>query len=151
MSKAKTRASNVALFAAGALALSASSAVAAPAVVETDSNLRSGPGTRYSSMAVLPGGTTVDVQGCTGSWCSVAAGPTQGFVSRRLLSFGTAAIAPAPYPVPAAPYHGYGYGAPFASISYGFGPSAFDAFDPWYDPFDYGYGPGLSIGFGVGF
>lgn len=136
-----------AVLGAGFLALSAGIAVAAPAMVQTDSNFRAGPGMNYRSMGVLPGGAAVDVQGCSGGWCSVAAGAQQGYVARNLLSFNTAAVAPAPY---AGSYYGYRPG-PYASFSYGSG----GPFDPWYDPFDngygYGYGPGLSIGFGVGF
>jgi len=62
----------------GLLALSAGAAAAVPAVVQTDLNMRSGPGPRYAIVGALPAGATVDVGGCTGSWCQVAYGGEQG-------------------------------------------------------------------------
>ena len=51
----------------------ATSAFAASALVTTDLNLRTGPGTRYARIAAMPGGSIVDVRGCIRgySWCRV--------------------------------------------------------------------------------
>ena len=49
-----------------ALGLSTGIAAAAPAVTETDLNMRSGPGTGYGVVTVIPDGATVDVAGCSG-------------------------------------------------------------------------------------
>src|SRR5437868_3019556 len=77
------------LLAAGsALVLSAGIASAAPGVAQNDLNMRSGPGTNYPVVAAIPAGATVDVQGCTGSWCQVNFGGTSGFASANYLSTG---------------------------------------------------------------
>jgi uncharacterized protein YraI len=76
---------------AAALALGmigATSAVAAPALVTTDLNLRAGPGTQYQSVGVLPNGAVVDVRGCTSgySWCRVNYQGYDGWASSRYLA-----------------------------------------------------------------
>ncbi len=55
------------------LAMATTSAYAASAMVTTDLNLRAGPGTGYARIAAMPGGSIVDVRGCTRgySWCRV--------------------------------------------------------------------------------
>jgi uncharacterized protein YraI len=57
--------------AAGILALSAGAAAAATARVETDLNVRSGQGTGYPVIAVMPAGAIVDVSNCGDGWCYV--------------------------------------------------------------------------------
>lgn len=57
---------------AGVLALSTGMAAAAPATVETDLNVRSGPGLEYEVIGAMPAGATVDVMGCEANWCRVA-------------------------------------------------------------------------------
>ena len=109
------------LGAASALVLSAGAAAAAPATAESPVNMRAGPGTQYEVVATIPGGATVDVAGCTGSWCQVTFAGESGFASRSYLTLaegGAVAVAP-----------GYAYDD-----------------TPYYD--DYGYGP--SVGFFVG-
>jgi len=44
------------------------------AVVQSDLNLRGGPGTGYGVVAVMPTGARVEVLGCAGAWCRVAYG-----------------------------------------------------------------------------
>lgn len=56
------------------LLLSAGAAAAYPATVTGNLNMRSGPGTGYRVLDVLPPGTVVDVRGCTGSWCDIGTG-----------------------------------------------------------------------------
>jgi hypothetical protein len=116
------------VFPAGAaLLLSAGVAAAAPAVVRADLNLRSGPGTGYAVVETIPGGATVDVLGCGGSWCRVAYGGETGYARRSYLGLGEAAVIEENAgPPPMA----YGY--------------------PDYDEFYYyGYGPSVGVGVGV--
>ena len=99
--------------AASALVLSAGMAAAAPAVVESPLNLRAGPGPQYPVVGSLPGGATVDVAVCTGSWCQVQFGDESGFASRSYLSMaggaGPAFVAAAPgYAYDDGPYYDYG-------------------------------------------
>lgn len=117
----------------GLLALSAGAAAAVPAVVQTDLNLRSGPGPRYAAVAALPAGATVDVGGCTGSWCVVNFEGAQGYANRAYLGMGSAAVEP-------------------GDDTYAYGWDNGD-YDPgYYDDYgyygDYGYGPAFGFGFG---
>ncbi len=57
---------------AALMALSAQCAHAAPALANHDVNLRQGPGANYPVVGTIPGGSTVEVGGCEGRWCSVA-------------------------------------------------------------------------------
>ncbi len=109
---------------AGALLLgSAGLAAAAPALVTADLNLRSGPGTNYGVVNVLPGGATVDVLDCAGSWCRVAWGGVEGFASRSYLGLGGPAYAASPrvyygspvYVGPPAIGFGFGWGGGWRS------------------------------------
>jgi hypothetical protein len=115
------------LGAASAVVLSAGSANAALATAETSLNLRSGPGTQYRVVGTIAAGTTVDVGGCTGSWCRVSFSGGSGFANRSYLAMGGggAAVAVAP---------GYVYED---------SPSYAD------DYYDYGYAYGPSFGFYV--
>jgi len=69
---------------AGAL-LVASGAAAAPGIATNDVNMRSGPGTRYDVITTIPAGAPMEVFDCQ-SWCQVAYGGTQGFVSARYVA-----------------------------------------------------------------
>lgn len=109
---------------AGALLLgTAGIAAAAPATVVSDLNLRAGPGTNYSVVAVLPGGTGVDLRDCSGNWCRVAAGGYSGYASRSYLDVGggTYAAAPVYGPVYEEPYYGGPYYAGYGGPIFGFG------------------------------
>jgi hypothetical protein len=85
------------------LVLAAGFAGAAPALVTSDLNVRSGPGTNYGVVGKLPGGSTVDAVDCDEiGWCRVG----NGFVNLGFLDFGdgTAGQGPvAPPPVYVAP------------------------------------------------
>lgn len=52
-------------------ALGVAPALARPAMVETDLNVRAGQGTNHRVIGVLPQGTVVDVRGCGNGWCYV--------------------------------------------------------------------------------
>lgn len=106
---------------AGVLLLgTAGIAAAAPAIVESDLNLRAGPSTGYGVVAVMPGGASVDVLNCTGSWCRVGFGGTVGYASRSYLDVGGAAYAA---PVYAAPVYGPVYEEPYYRAPYYAGPA----------------------------
>ncbi|HET7848351.1 MAG TPA: SH3 domain-containing protein [Pseudolabrys sp.] len=121
------------------VALLASAGAASAAVVENDLNLRSGPGTGYAVIDVMPAGASVDVLSCTGGWCRVAYAGETGYASRSYLGGATTAyVAPPAYTY--APAYEYG---PYA-------------YDYGYSPYDYGYydyGPTIGFGFfgGTGF
>lgn len=96
--------------AAGLVIGSVGIAAAAPAYVTGDLNLRSGPGTNYRVLDVLPGGATVNVLGCDGAWCRVAWGGGVGFASSSYLGFGRPAYAAAPPLYVRPPSIGFGFG-----------------------------------------
>ena len=73
------------IFAASLLAIWPGVAAAVPAQVETDLNVRLGPGTGYGVVDVLPGGVTVDVLACYSGWCEVSWEGFDGFASRAYL------------------------------------------------------------------
>lgn len=107
----------------GALLISAGMALAEPAEVTNDLNMRTGPGTNYGVVTVVPEGDVVDIISCSGSWCRVRYGGRTGWVSAAYL--GDTAVAAAPRrrviveeePVYVAPPVVYGapllFGAPY--------------------------------------
>jgi hypothetical protein len=98
-------------------------ASAPPAVVNTNVNLRQGPGTNYTVITTLPAGTPVDVGNCGGQWCQVSAQGQNGYVIASSLGQGG--------PPPGGPPPGY---AP---------PPVYYGPPPYYGPYPYypGYGP----------
>lgn len=112
------------LAAASALVLSAGAAAAAPATAESALNMRAGPGTQYEVVTTIPGGATVDVAGCTGSWCQVSYAGEAGFASRSYL-----AMAEGP-PVVVAPGYAYDDTPLYGDDYYDYGPT---------------YGPGFGL------
>ncbi len=128
-------------FAGLALSLLSGTAMAAPAGATADINLRSGPGTRYSVVTVIPQGARVDRGSCTGNWCRVSWNGYRGYASASFLSGGGSVAGSveedvydddepevivrrrvyetAP-PVYVDPYP-YGYGAPYYGYGYGYG------------------------------
>lgn len=73
--------------------LTASAAFAASALVTTDLNLRTGPGTGYATITSMPNGALVDVRGCTRgySWCRVNWRGYDGWASANYLAQSTGA------------------------------------------------------------
>ncbi|MGH9694358.1 MAG: SH3 domain-containing protein [Bryobacteraceae bacterium] len=122
------------------LALSAQYATAAPALATTNVNLRQGPGTTYAVVTTIPGGSTVDVAGCSGEWCQVGWHGQNGFVIATSLDQGgpggPGGPPPAGGPPPGAPVAAYppGYVPPPVYIA---PPPVYVAPPPYY----YGYGP----------
>lgn len=67
---------------------SATAAQAANAIVTTNLNLRTGPGTNYRTLGSIPNGARVDVRGCTRGygWCQVSYAGRAGWASSRYLA-----------------------------------------------------------------
>jgi hypothetical protein len=103
------------------LTLSAQYAAAAPALATTNVNLRQGPGTTYNVITTIPGGSTVDVGGCSGQWCQIVWQGQNGYVIATSIDQGGPGGPPppgggppppgAPLP-PGAPPPGAGPGGP---------------------------------------
>ena len=98
MSSGKIAASSALL-----LALSAATAAAAPVLAVNNVNLRQGPGTTYTVILTIPGGSNVEVSGCTAGWCQVTFQGQYGYVIATSLDQGngpppSAATAPPPPP-----------------------------------------------------
>jgi uncharacterized protein YraI len=91
---------NTLLASGAALLLSAGAAAAAPATVQSDLNVRSGPGAQYQVVGTVQGGETVDVAGCTGRWCQISFSGGTGYANQNYLVMaggggpGYAAVAP---------------------------------------------------------
>ena len=62
------------------LLLAASPATAAPGVAKGNVNLRTGPGTGYARIAIVPAGARVDILRCAG-WCEIIHAGRRGWVS----------------------------------------------------------------------
>lgn len=100
--------------AAGMLLGSVGLAAAAPALVTADINVRSGPGVNYGIVGMLPGGSSVNVLGCSGAWCRVGG----GYASRDYLDNGGGPVYGAEPVYVGPPVY---YGPPVVSFGFGFG------------------------------
>lgn len=80
--------------AATAAAVFVPAAYAAPGVVTSNINVRSGPGTNYGVVDTVRAGANVDVQQCQGSWCFIAKPGPDGWVSSQFVSGGGGRSAP---------------------------------------------------------
>lgn len=112
----------------GALVLS-TNGFAAPGFASGDVNMRTGPGTRYSVITMIPAGAPMQVFEC-GSWCKVGYAGTHGFVWANYVGGGYTDPAPRAYYQPVPVYETPLYEAP----SYDQNP-AISAYypDPWYE------------------
>jgi hypothetical protein len=124
------------------LALSSACASAAPGVVNTTVNLRQGPGTTTEIVTKIPGGSAVDVAGCSGEWCQVSYAGKKGYVIATALGQGGPPPA-AGGPPPGAPPPGYvpppGYIPP--PVYAGPPPYPYGYYGPYYGgPYYYGGG-----------
>lgn len=77
-----------------AVAVFLPAAQAAPGVVTSNVNVRSGPGTDYGVVDTIARGTQVDVQRCQGSWCYVEKAGPDGWISASYLSAGGRPVNP---------------------------------------------------------
>ena len=91
------------------LGLSAAAALAAPARVNSNTNLRQGPGTTFGVVAVVPGGSVVEITQCAAEWCTANWRGRVGYMIATHLDRLTAPVAPpvVAYPEP------YIYGPPY--------------------------------------
>ena len=117
------------------LALSATGAAAAPALAVNNVNLRQGPGTTYVVIMTIPGGSNVDVGGCSGQWCQVTFQGQHGYAIATSFDQGggtpppsVAGAPPAGPPPPGyAPPPPSGYGPPPPPPAYAGPPPGVDA------------------------
>ncbi|WP_108461197.1 SH3 domain-containing protein [Devosia naphthalenivorans] len=72
--------------AATAAAVFVPAAYAAPGMVTSNVNVRSGPGTNYGVVDTVRRGSQVDVQQCQGSWCFISKPGPDGWVSSSYIS-----------------------------------------------------------------
>jgi hypothetical protein len=79
-------ATGIAIAATAALVLMPTVASAAPAFASSFVNVREAPSTSAPVVNTLQAGEAIDVQGCEGSWCFVAASGNDGYVARRFIS-----------------------------------------------------------------
>src|SRR5882672_8589561 len=132
---------------AALVALSTGSAAAAPAVVEAGIDLRSGPGTQFAVVTVIPPGATVDVRGCDGRWCRVSFAGVAGFADRGYLRLAGRFGAPAYGPAYAAYERPYAYDDDYAEYHAGYAPAYGYGYAGDYAYYDGGYyGPRASVG-----
>jgi uncharacterized protein YraI len=98
-------------------ALGAAPALARPAMVETDLNVRAGQGTSHPVIGVLPQGTVVDVRGCGNGWCYVPelGGYASASYLQPLRTGGYARPAYGPVYVEPGPVYGGGVGFSFGT------------------------------------
>ncbi len=129
--------------------LSASSAQAAPALATDNVNMRQGPGTNYPVITTIPGGSTVEVSGCQGEWCSVSWHGQSGYAIAARLDQGEGAPPPSgaqgPPPASAGPTPSTGAGGPPPGASAG-GPYPPPGYPPpgYPPPPGYYYAPGYA-------
>ncbi len=98
-----------------------------PAVVNTNVNLRQGPGTNYNIVTTIPAGAPVNVSGCSAGWCQVTFQGLNGYLIATSLG-GPPGPPRGPYP-PGYPPPPPPYPPPYPPPDYG--------------PYPYGYyGPG---------
>jgi uncharacterized protein YraI len=73
----------------GGLLVPGVAAAAAPAIVTTDLNFRTGPGTAYHAFDVIPEGGNVTVYGCLSgyNWCDIRWSGDRGWVSGKYLAY----------------------------------------------------------------
>lgn len=119
-----------AVLAAGLLVPAVASA--APAMVSSTINVRSGPGAGYARLVTLPAWTAVDAGPCRAGWCQVRKGGNSGWVSARYIRFGARG-----YAVRSAPAYVSGYAPVYAP-----------AYAPTYA--NDGWGPGFGLGVATG-
>jgi uncharacterized protein YraI len=92
------------------LGLSVAAAAAAPGRVFSNTNLRQGPGTTFGVVAVVPGGTVLEVTGCSGEWCTANWQGRVGYMIATHLDLQAGPVAPRVVTVYPEPYI---YGPPY--------------------------------------
>jgi hypothetical protein len=95
------------LFCLGALALSATPALAKSAYVTSTVNLRAAPGTTSEIIGKIPGGSVVDAKDCSENWCAVTWRGKSGFAIQTALDMSGRAPRQAARPPAYGPEEGY--------------------------------------------
>ncbi len=137
--------------------LAVSCGVAAAQSPVTDLNMRSGPGTGYRVLGVLPAGAPVAVLGCDGKWCQVNYAGRIGYANGNYLGGDTRTVIVAPGAAGAyASAGGYGYGYGRRPFGYGYrggfaGYGGYAGYGAGHGAYAADYGPGLTIGIGSSF
>jgi hypothetical protein len=139
--------------------LAVSGGVAAAQSPFTNLYMRSGPGTAYQVLGVIPAGAPVAVLGCDGRWCQVNYAGRIGYANGSYLSGESRAIVGAPGAAAAyaasggygyGPTFGYGYRGGYAGYGGYAGDGGYAGYDGYagYGAYAADYGPGLTIGIG---
>jgi hypothetical protein len=121
--------------------LSIGCALAKPATVSADVNLRKAAGTDSEVLTLIPKGSKVEVGKCTNGWCQVTWNGQDGYAIARNLGLGGTRVAGGyrrMYP-PGGEDDGY--------VPYGPGPG-YPPPPPYYGPGPYYHGPGPYYGWG---
>lgn len=120
-------------------------AAAEPTLVQKDVNLRAGPGTNFTVLFLVPGGSTADVIGCNAGWCQVSVRGRAGYMIENALALDE--IAPGVPPAAAVPPGAIYEEEAEPPVVYGPAPGVVPG--PFYGP-RYGapplYGPGPAYG-----
>jgi hypothetical protein len=139
--------------------LAVSGGVAAAQSPVTNLNMRSGPGTSYQVLGVIPAGAPVAVLGCDGRWCQVNYAGRIGYANGNYLGGESRAVMAPGAAAAYASSGGYGYGPTFGSgyrrgyAGYGGyagydGSAGYDGYSGYGGNAGYGAGYGLTIGIG---
>ena len=91
-------ATRLAALTAAILMLSVEYSAAAPALATSNVNLRNGPGTTYTVVMTIPGGSNLDVNSCNAGWCQVTYQGQNGYVIATSIDQGGSAPPGAPPP-----------------------------------------------------
>jgi hypothetical protein len=151
------RAMNVARLAAAAAMitiLSGGVALAKPAIVTAEVNLRKAAGTDAEIITLVPRGAMVEVGLCTNGWCQVTYNGQDGYSIATNLGLGgprppvrppRPGVDPDAYPPPGAAYPppAVVYAPPPAVVV---GPPVYYYGGPYYRPWGWGYGGGYGWG-----
>jgi uncharacterized protein YraI len=135
------------LASAAALFITAGTASAATVVATADLHMRSGPGTEYPVIAVIPQGVAVHSGNCGAGWCRVDYRGRSGWASRAYLG-GGASTNVYSYEYTAPSYGYYGYSEPEYYGYYGYSEPGYYGY---YSPFVVGFGGTHRDHFGGGF
>jgi hypothetical protein len=117
-------------------------ALAKPATVSADVNLRKAAGTNSEVLALIPKGSKVEVGKCTNGWCQVTWNGQDGYAIARNLGLGGPRVAGGYRRMysPGANDEDDGYGPPMYGPGPGYGPPpAYYGYGPYYGPY---WGPG---------
>ena len=96
------------------LGLASTAAQARTVVITNNLNVRTGPGTQYEVIGVLPAGAQAWIGSCSGNWCNVSLNGLRGWSNASYLAPGyrPPPVVVVPSPIYRPPYYG-GYRPPY--------------------------------------